>query len=568
MKKSSFVLLVGVLLAIIGLMIGLRVVALDSDAYRGLSWDTGLFTDEGYYMHNARNVVLFGQAKTDEFNNMLLMPTLHYFQVGWFKAFGVGLIQTRAISVVFSLLTLVVFWFALNKAFDERVASLGALFLGLDHINTLYTRMGLMDTPAAFVMVCAFYAIVSCFCNVDRDDAQKKIRRWAILSGVALGLVYATRGLGAILIPAPFLAFWICKREDYRLEVEAGRIAGGMAVGLFGVLALYFAIWYLPNRTAMAHANHYHLTFQLAPHSVSHLVRNIGQAVSGQKFLGLAPYLSRYSPVQFALTLLLFGGWGFQRKLSHKARFAVLVSALWLLAGWGLFAVVNYAPSRYYALIYPAMATLSAVSLVYFNDVWESLMARRLARACIAGFLAYQWANMALMALHRETGFFALIVTALVAIYALFAPNDTGYAHDLPKEWGSASLILFVMWASINFGWYADWWRNLSYTHRDASLWLSQNLPSSSVLIGDCAPGLCVNNRFRCVNVIPDLCNDTETLSRWKGSPVYITILDDKWKEAWWTERYPKAVALENRLTLFARVVSHPVGVYRVNAVR
>lgn len=553
-----------VFVAMLCLMVALRVVWLDADAYRGLSWDTGLFTDEGYYMHNARNVVLFGTTKTGEFNNMLLMPTLHYLQIAWFKAFGVGLIQTRALSVVFSLLTLAVFWFALNKAFDERIATVGTLFLGLDHVNALYNRMGLMDTPAAFVMVCAFYAAVSCFCYVDRDDAQDRIRRWAVASGALLGLVYATRGLGAILIPAPFLAFWLGKRDDYRLDMEAGRIARGMIMGLGGVLALYVALWMLPNRAAISHANHYHLSFQLAPHSLSQLFRNVRQAFSGQRFLGLAPYLSRYSPVQFTLTLMILGAWGFQRELSGRARFALLTSALWLLAGWGLFSVVNYAPSRYYVLVYPALATLSAASLVYFHDVCSTLRARRWSLAAIAGFLAYQWANVALAALHREPNALPVAIGAAVALYALMAQSRTGGDYGFAGRAGRAPMALFVAWAGINIYWYADWGRNLAYTHRDASQWLAKNLPPDSVLVGDCAPGLCVSNSFRCVNVIPDLCNDKEPLSKWKDSPVYIAILDGAWKEAWWMENYPKAVVAENRITLFPRVVSHPVGVYKV----
>src|SRR4051794_7168818 len=62
---------------IIGLAFALRLAALDSDAYPRLSWSSALLTDEGFYIHNARNVVLFGTAQTDQFNNMLIMPTLH-----------------------------------------------------------------------------------------------------------------------------------------------------------------------------------------------------------------------------------------------------------------------------------------------------------------------------------------------------------------------------------------------------------------------------------------------------------------------------------------------------------
>src|SRR5262245_57517523 len=128
---------------VITLTIGLRIIALHSDPYPSLDWSAGMLTDEGFYIHNARNVALFGHARTDEFNNMLLSPWLHYLQVGVFTYFGAGSVQARLISVVFSLLTLLVFWAAMRRAFGYRIAWTAAIFLGLDHTNLLFNRMAL-----------------------------------------------------------------------------------------------------------------------------------------------------------------------------------------------------------------------------------------------------------------------------------------------------------------------------------------------------------------------------------------------------------------------------------------
>src|SRR6266851_5768887 len=99
------------------LAIALRLIYLRSDPYLSLDWSAGQLTDEGFYIHNARNVALFGHARSDEFNNMLLSPWLHYLQVGAFSVFGVGSIQARLISVIASLLTLLIFWAAMKRAF-------------------------------------------------------------------------------------------------------------------------------------------------------------------------------------------------------------------------------------------------------------------------------------------------------------------------------------------------------------------------------------------------------------------------------------------------------------------
>ena len=113
LKRRRLYLWVAVTLAA-ALAISLRLVALDSDAYSRLSWSSALLTDEGFYIHNARNLVLFRTARTDAFNNMLIMPTLHAIQVVWFRLFGVGAVQSRLISVCCSLLTLPIFFAAMR----------------------------------------------------------------------------------------------------------------------------------------------------------------------------------------------------------------------------------------------------------------------------------------------------------------------------------------------------------------------------------------------------------------------------------------------------------------------
>ena len=137
------------LLAIFCLAILIRLFALRADNYLRLDWSAALLTDEGFYAHNARNVALFGTARTDGFNNMLVSPILHGIQVLAFWVIGPGMLQARLISVVSSLVGLGAFWLALRRAFGSKIALTGVMFLALDHVNALYSRMALMDTPAA-----------------------------------------------------------------------------------------------------------------------------------------------------------------------------------------------------------------------------------------------------------------------------------------------------------------------------------------------------------------------------------------------------------------------------------
>ena len=92
------------------LMALLRFVDLRADNPTNIDFSFGQFTDETYYTMNARNQVLFGQARLDEFNNMDMSPLLHYVHLANFSVFGVGAVQARSVSAVFS------------RTFEERAA--------------------------------------------------------------------------------------------------------------------------------------------------------------------------------------------------------------------------------------------------------------------------------------------------------------------------------------------------------------------------------------------------------------------------------------------------------------
>ena len=118
----------GVWLLVVLALVLPRALFLNADAAPDLCWGTGIWTDEGFYTHNARNAVLFGQAELDGFNNRNLSPVLDLLQQGVFRTFGVGLIPVRALSVVFGLLALVFFYDGLRRTLGRRIAVTATLF--------------------------------------------------------------------------------------------------------------------------------------------------------------------------------------------------------------------------------------------------------------------------------------------------------------------------------------------------------------------------------------------------------------------------------------------------------
>lgn len=549
-----------VLLAVILCAVALRLVALGSDPYTRLDWSAGLLTDEGFYIHNARNVALFGHARTDDFNNMLLSPLLHWAQVGMFEVFGAGAIQARLISVAASLATLALMYAALRRSFDNRIALTAVAFLGLDHANLLYNRMALMDTPAALPAAAAFYLFVR-GTEAGRSKAGRAGRTWFAATGLALGLTVVCRMLCLYLAPAPFLALLPLRRGGV-----VRRAMAWMAAGFALVAAVYAVGWYLPNRAEIAPMNAYYRTHQIQPRSVSHLLENVRHALVGD-FRGLSPYLFRHTPALFglALTALATGviGRRSEGESNEFGRVAERYLGWWLGLGCALLAVISYSPSRYYVTLYPALAGIAAITVWRLPEAWAALgkpgLAPRAARGILAGFLAFH----AILSLVHYGGAAAALLYGVPVAIGVAAAAWPVRARPIRRVWAAA--VVLVVWAVVNCAWLADWGRHIDYSQRDMSVWLGQHLPTGSAVIGDVAPGICMDNRFRAIHVQPGLANYVDPLERFRGAPRYVAILDGRWKERYWLDKYPDVVAPNRRIHL-ARILRWEVGIYAVDA--
>ncbi len=555
------------------LIIGLRVVALSSDAYPKLSWSSALLTDEGFYIHNARNLILFGREKTDGFNNALIMPTLHYLQIAVFKIFGVGVVQARMISVVLSLLTLIIFYRAILLVFGMNAAVLSTLFLGLDHINLLYNRMALMDTPAAFVMTVTFYLFCSAYQksllregDLNQQTAANsvsipKLSFWWMLCGIMLILCYATRGVAAILFPAPIIALWYCK------DIPLKRSIAPLIAGILAGYLLYKLTWINSHQDEMMRMSHYYFSVQLIPHRFITLYFNIRRALMDSG--GLFPYLFKHSAIQFLLTILslMVLPTNYCRARLTKMQYALLTfCAAWVLTAWIAFFCINYAPSRYYVLFYPAMAAIAGIALSQPEVISEHLRNSRSTRASICFlffFYLLRAADIMQIGIAQAAGF-----TICVLVFGIMWKKQIPVKFEKPKK---LYYILLSIWFILNGCWTFDWLYHLSYRQIQADHWLEANLPANSVLFGAVAPGLCMDNHFQAVSVIAKLCNDDHPVERAQHVPRYIIILDDnrfnsRWKEQWWVKNYPSVMQQKNRIHSFTGLMRpfFTIGIYPV----
>ena len=342
-----------------------RLVALDADPTPWLSWSTGLYTDEGFYTLDARHEALFGSSAPGSFHDRLLSPLLSVLQQGVFVLFGAGIVQARAPSVVFGLLTVFVFWLGLRRAYGERTADIGALLLGLAPPFALYNRLALQETPAVFWLALAFM----CWAYGARRPA------FYALAGLSVSVALVFKGLaimaaGALLAPpAPNNGgAGEEKKEEEGADREKGAAssaptgisslappllgAGGAVVGL----ALYAAFWYAPHHADLSRMATYYRVHQMQPHSWHSLGLNVRRAFRGGE-RGVFPYLGAT-----LLVPCLLVGWGCLQRRAWSAADRYL--AFWLLGGLLFCCVSSYAPSRYYVLFFPPLVGLAARGLL------------------------------------------------------------------------------------------------------------------------------------------------------------------------------------------------------------
>jgi len=356
-----------------------------------------------------------------------------------------------------------------------------------------------MDTPGAFVLSLGWALWVGGLLAKERQGV------WMGLSGLVLGGVYGVRGLGALVWGVP-LALLVWERR-WRLLAWW---SGGLAVSLL----FYLLWWYLPHYAQISHVDHYYINVQLEPHSIAQLWHNVSEAFFSWG-RGLWPYLLKHMPIELLMAIyLLVSTWRQTFHHLQKRRLSVQEMNILYLAGWiGVFAlflcVVNYAPSRYYVLFYPALSILAAVGL---KQVAETLL------------------------------------------------------H------GRAALIsLLLLWGLVNAYWTTDWLTHLTYRQEAADRWLGEHLPANAVVFGAVAPGLCINNHLLPICMIVGLCNDHHPVERFAGRPRYILILDNsgkdhRWREQWWVRHYPDLVDPKKRIHAFRHILRpfFTIGLYEV----
>jgi 4-amino-4-deoxy-L-arabinose transferase-like glycosyltransferase len=158
-----------------------------SHATVGIVWH-----DEGPWVHNARNKVLWNQWRTDEWNPVFLTPVFTGLEYAAFSAFGVGTWQARLVPVVSGLMAILLLAAGLGALAGPRAAAIGAVLLATNYVFVMWNRAALMESTMTAMIVAAWASYT----------IAERTPRLGLIAGAAVVAAWFTKASSAFFLAA------------------------------------------------------------------------------------------------------------------------------------------------------------------------------------------------------------------------------------------------------------------------------------------------------------------------------------------------------------------------------
>ena len=504
MSRRSFLASALVILVVAGL---LRTVWLTSDPATtntvGVVWH-----DEGPWVHNARNRVLWGVWRTDNWNPMFLAPVFTGLEYAAFTAFGVGTWQARTVPVVSGLAAIAFLIAGLAAVANRRTALLGGALLAANYGFVMWNRAALMEsTMTAFIVISwAAYAL-----------AERR-PYWGLVAGIAGVLAVFTKASAAFFIAAIALETVVAVIGANRRTAEpqnpgttaaakwtlTGLALSGLAIGLLFVLPYWTEVRFYNWEMSVARKPEYTLQAFKNRATWLPLVQDF--------FLWMWPI---FAAAALAIVDIVARG--------RRAQPAERLLALWVLVGLLELVVHDSGNWRRYVMFLPA---LIALGVVWLNRGGESarpsISARWLAVpvVCALGYLVIASVVRVVLADDVRAGAFSTTVqlsaglSLLVAAAVFLAWGPVSRWLGNPRIPVVATLALVVLTAGFDLTRFWTWAGSRQALNYQASVGVARLLPPGTLVQGKLANGLSLENRIRPVFIGNGFGNYADRLQR------------------------------------------------------
>jgi len=331
----------------------LRLINLDADPSALISRD--VITDEGWWAHNARNAMFYGEWRIDEYNlglySAYVYNLLLYFT---FKLFGISFTTLRILSALTGWLTVILVFVLVRREICTRAALFASALLGFSNLHILYSRTGFTESVMVF-----FLAVTLWLWSLRRAHAL-----FALIAGVSLGLMVVTKITAIYLLPGFVLAViaLLIRHSVSRLEALLFLSGAGLVGAAYGIFFIVpnFGDW---------------LRFNLQNGAGSELSTKPSSLIDSIPRLLASPFYAE-APLLTALTLLalcLLVIGASRNGLTKTIRSAgelEITSAMLLIGYLFILSMTRYQPERRFI---PALLLMVVLSAGVLEKGWASL---------------------------------------------------------------------------------------------------------------------------------------------------------------------------------------------------
>jgi 4-amino-4-deoxy-L-arabinose transferase-like glycosyltransferase len=454
--------------------------------------------DEGAWVHNARNKVLFGTWTEDAWNPMYIAPVFTGLEYASFKILGVGVRQARLVSELCGIASVWLLALGVARIAGRRSGLIAGALLATNYVYVMWNRAALMEGPMVAFMVASWY----CYVRAESRAA------WGIGAATCALLAFFTKASAAFFVAtlaldaALALLLWWSRRarrasDDATASRDEAwpRFAGVTLVALAAVGLLALVLFVAPNWTDYRFYN-WQMSVTRKP---SYTLRALLDRVTWFPILH-----DLFTRSWFVLVV------GLTCALGMLARWRTLLSServllLWLGLGTTELILHDVGNERRFIFFIPALVAITSIALGRDGVLLRGVETVTRRRALLAAPVVFYVAYVVTGSLVR-LGFLyevrpnvrlaaALALAFTVLVYATWPRIPRALAS---RPWSAGAAVGIAALVSIGqMAQFAQWAAGRTYKNYAASRELGRVLPAGTLVHGKLANGLALENRIR-----------------------------------------------------------------------
>ncbi len=455
--------------------------------------------DEGAWVHNARNQVLWGTWRTDEWNPMYIAPVFTALETAAFETFGVGTWQARTVPLASGLVAILALMWGLSAVAGRRAALMGGLLLSTSYTFVMWNRAALMESTMTMFIVIGWAA----YARSERRPL------WGVVAGIAVVLAFFTKAAAAFMVGALALELalaWFVQGPGSRVQSSGTgpqRALRGpwtldpgpwTLLGLAVAGAIVLATFVVPNWTEFVFYN-WAMTVERKPdYTAEAFVRNT-------TWLPLVHGVFSRMWLVMLVAGVAAAGIVIRWRSAHRAE---RLAVLWLLVGLVELVVHDSGNERRYVMFVPALVALASMAMGSRKTTSEvvfrgavSVVIAGLAYLVVGSGLRLVWLNDVLAGNYSLTVWVSAALSVVVAAVVWW--HWKAWAGPL-ATWRlplAAAVAVVVVTCGTDLTLYGRWAARRTFHNYDTSRALGGLLPSGTLVHGKLANGLALENQIK-----------------------------------------------------------------------